>query len=474
MFTIFDDRLDAFARATLDDHRRFDAGGWTESDLRQYQLGQLRETMRYVRKHSPFYADLLAGMDDAAIGALTFDNFRQVPFTSKNDLRERMYDMLSKPVCDGWIFYETTGTSGRPTPCPRDNVDSLVNNMVLSVCYDAVFRRHGGEQVIAVLGPTEMHSTGDTFGDVCRNVGRSVVKMWPHSPMVGFTRALEVMRELPVTGLFCTPGMAISLAKEALRAGLRPRDDFAVRFFMLTGELATPGLLSNIGETWGAAAYNCLYASQESSILGVVHADERLRTVPLNVYYEVIDLVTELPVPLADGYREGELVITHLYQGSKPLVRYRTGDLVRLYPAVPGDRYPSPVLLPLGRVRDRIDLNGHVVTSYELENLILSHAEGCLDYQVAIDRVDGVDTLAVEFETLDRDVPIPARRSAELAKAAAGTWSTPLSQRDGQIGSITTTAAMVSWKAARVHDTRREADEERQAALAIARRRESR
>ncbi|QKW07737.1 phenylacetate--CoA ligase family protein [Streptomyces sp. NA04227] len=473
MFTVFDDRLDAFARRTLSDHRRFDAGGWQPEELAAHQLGALRETLRYVVKRSPFYAELLGSLDESALAELDFDSFAELPFTTKDDLRGRLLDVLSKPVHEGWVFYETTGTTGRATPCPRDNIDSLVNNMALSVCYDHVFRTHGENHVIGVMGPNELHSTGDTFGDVCRNLGHAHAKMWPHSPVVGFERALEVVREIGITGVFCTPNVAMSMAKEAVHAGLEPKD-LGIRFFMFTGELATPGLLRNIGEVWGATAYNCLYASQEASILGAVHGDGRLRTVPLNVHYELIDPATGRPVPRqANGDRQGELVVTHLYQGSKPLVRYRTGDLVRLSPAVGGGDYPSEVLLPLGRVRDVIDLNGRQVTAYELESVILSRLGGALDYQLVIDRIEDTDVLTVEAETRG-NAPLSARNVEELKRAALDSWGCPLEITYGQLGGVTTTGAMVSWKAARVHDRRTAPDAERQTALAMAGRRRGR
>ncbi|GGM06063.1 phenylacetate-coenzyme A ligase [Streptomyces fumigatiscleroticus] len=467
MFTIFDDRLDAFARRTLNDHRRFDAGEWRQEELEAHQLQALRETLRYVVKRSPFYGEILGHLDESALADLTFDTFAQLPFTTKDDLRGRLLDMLSKPVHEGWVFYETTGTTGRATPCPRDNVDSIVNNTALSVCYDHVFRAHGDNHVIGVMGPNELHSTGDTFGDVCRNLGHAHAKMWPHSPVVGFKRALEVIQEISITGVFCTPNVAMSMAKEAVRAGLEPKE-LGIRFFMFTGELATPGLLRNIGEVWGATAYNCLYASQEASILGAVHGDGRLRTVPLNVYYELIDPETGRPAPRQDGYRQGELVITHLYQGSKPLVRYRTGDLVRLHaPDTGSGGYPSEVLLPLGRVRDLIDLNGNRVTAYELESLILSRLAGAMDYQLVIDRVEDTDTLTVEVETRG-NAPLAPRNVEDLVIAARDAWGCPLEVTYGQLGGVTTTGAMVSWKAARVHDRRQAPDAERRAALAMA------
>ncbi len=474
MFTLFNPALAELGRRVVEEHRAFHDGLTSPETIEALQAERLRETLRYARANSPFYRKQLSGLDDELIDRLDPGAIdAHVPFTTKADLREQLFDLLAKPLHEAWIYYETTGTTGRATPCPRDNTDSLVNNAALSFCYQDVFDRHGDDHVVAVLGPTELHSTGDTFGDVCRNLGHAVVKMWPHSPVVGFGRALEVLRELSVTAVFCTPGMAISLAKEARRQGLDPAADFSIRMFMFTGELATPQLLDGIGAHWNARAYNCLYASQEASILGAVSADGRLRTVPLNVYYEVIEPDSGEPAPEVDGVREGELVITHLYQGAKPLIRYRTGDLVRLSPAQRTGPYPSPILLPLGRVRDQLPIGNGRRTAYELESEVLRRLPDCLDYQIVIDAADGVDELTVRIETRSDGVSA-TEREERLNRELGTVWGCRFRVETAELGAITTTGAMVSWKAARVHDRRVSADAEREAALAIAGRREAR
>ncbi|MEE1938783.1 phenylacetate--CoA ligase family protein [Streptomyces sp. TRM 70361] len=476
MFTLFNEELNRFARDTLRAHREFEAGKWTSERLAAHQLDQLRDVLRYTRDNSPFYGERLAGLSDERIGRFALGDLGDLPFTTKDDLRQNMLGTASQPVTDSWVFYETTGTTGPATPCPRNNVDSIVNNTVLSLCYDTVLRRHDGPHLVAVMGPTELHSTGDTFGDVFRNLGHTVAKMWPHSPVVGYRRALQLLREMPFTGLVCTPGMAMALAKEARRAGLDPRRDLSVSFLLLVGELLTPALAANIGSLWDATAYNSMYASQEASILAAVRDDELLHTAPLNVCYEVIDPNSGTPVQAGpDGAVQGELVITHLYRGSKPLIRYRTGDMVVMRPAGTGASYPSPLLRPLGRVRDRLTLNGNTVHAFDLEQLVLGRLTGCQGYQVVIDRIEGVDTLTVLLETAD---------FADRSGTGTGALRADLMERFGtpaeirftdDLGAITTTGAMVSWKAARIHDRRTaEPEAERLAALAIAGQREVR
>jgi phenylacetate-CoA ligase len=466
MFTIFDAELDCFARHVLAEQRAFENGDIPPEALHTLQWERLRETVRYVRDRSPFYHERLAWLRDSDIAELNQETLSALPFTTKDDLRHNLSGILSRPIDEAWVFYETTGTTGAATPCPRDNRDSVVNNLALTVCYDTILRDHGARHVAAIMGPSELHSTGDTFGEVFRNLGHTVVKMWPHSPTVGFPRALTLLRELNVTVLVCTPGTAIALAKRAAERGLDPRHDFGVRVILALGELATPSMLENLGSFWGARVYNCMYASQEASILAACRADELLHTVPLNNYYEVVDPDTGVPVPSVDGVRRGELVVTSLYQGSKPLVRYRTGDLVCLDEPVPGP-YPSTTLRPLGRIRDVLPLAGRAVTAYEIEDAIFRRVRGVLDYQLLIGEQDGEDFLTVRLETADE----AARHAIDISALVAGIreeLGVASQVRYDRLDAITGTGAMVSWKAARIQDCRGAEEPERLAALTIA------
>jgi phenylacetate-CoA ligase len=474
VFTIFHPELDRLSREVVARHRDFDAGKWQPDELLGHQRAAIRETLRHVRERSPFYRDRLGALTDANIDSFEPADLARLPFTTKDDLRTHLLDLLSKPISDGWIFYETTGTTGRATPCPRDNVDSIVNNTALTINYQSILDAHPGRHFVGIMGPTELHSTGDTFGDVFRNLGHAVAKLWPHSPVVGFQRALEVMREFGITALVCTPGMVMSLAKEAEKLGLDPRGDFDIRFIMVVGELVTPQLLRNLGSLWNAKTYSSMYASQESSILAAGHADERLRTIPLNAYYEIVDPETGEPmVPDEHGVWTGELVITHLYQGCKPLVRYRTGDLVRMLPESATASYPAPTLEPLGRAKDMVTINGVSSYAHDLENQILASVSHCYGYQIELDRVAGDDRLTIRLE-LARSASDPAAIRAAVEEDVRGAYGVVPSVEFGALSSVAGTGAMVSWKAARVHDRRHGPDAERAAALALARQRDER
>ncbi|MFE3027166.1 phenylacetate--CoA ligase family protein [Nocardia tengchongensis] len=468
MFTIFRPEFDDYARATIAEQQRMYDGGLSAEELAETQLARIAETVDYVAAHSPFYREHLRGTTFSS--ARGIEALAELPFTTKDDLRERLFDLPAKPLDKAWVFYETTGTTGRATPCPRDEYDSIVNNVALTLSYRGIFAQHGDRHVVAVLGPTELHSTGDTFGDVLRNLGHTVVKMWPHSPVVGFPRALRLLEELGVTAIVCTPGMAISLAKAAREEGVDLRARLGIRLMFALGELASPAMLERLGELWDASVYNCMYASQEASIMATCHADGHLRTVPLTNYYEVIDPWTGLPAPAVDGLRTGELVVTSLYRGAKPLVRYRTGDMVRMRSEA-GSILET--LQPIGRVRDTLLLGGRRIVAFDLEQLLFTHIRGVIDYRLVIDTVDGQDRVTLQLDPVDE---VAARRldGPAIRAVVADSFGVRCDIELGPVDAITSTGAMVSWKAARIHDLRVADDLERLAALKIAAGRDAR
>lgn len=451
MFTIYRPELHQVATRVHDMNRDFFAGRWSPEQLREYQLAGLRDTLRYVKQASPFYRRHFARFDDAFVDGLTLESFAELPFTSKDDLRREMLDMLSKPLADCCFFYETTGTTGPATPCPRDYVDTIYNNMAVTSCLSTILVEGDRKHFVGVCGPTELHSFGDTLGDVCKNLGLGMAKFWAYSPVIGLKKSVETLRELGITALMCTPGMALTTAKVARQLGYDLKKDFALEVIMLTGELGSPAMMKNIGSLFGARSYNFLYGAQEALVLATVVRSGQMHTFPINFFYEVIDPVSGRRVEAVDGVRSGELVVSMLFQGSKPMLRYRTGDSVRLRDASAGDLFPSPVVEVLGRTRDALELGGHAIQGYDLEQLLMERVPAALGYQITISN-DGVDRLAVKLELLDSGEDAAcARAVAEAFRARLGVETTV---SFGELGSIGSTGALVSWKAARIVDTR--------------------
>ncbi|WP_446211841.1 phenylacetate--CoA ligase family protein [Micromonospora sp. IBSANI012] len=455
-----------FAAEYLTLHRAFYARTLAAADLDAWRERQLRVVLDQVSANSPFYARHLAGVDLSAVTPQTLD---RLPFTTKTHLREEMLDVLSRPLADAVFFYETTGTTGRATPCPRDGREVVASNAHVTESWASIFRHHFGDHAprIGLMGPTEVHSFGDTLGDVARNVGSMNAKIWPYSPVIGFAKALQLMKDLELEVICCTPGVALMLAKAAEHHGYRLREDFAVKLLLVTGEMCTPALARNLETVWGADVYNILYGSQEAFVIATACRNKRMHLSQTNYLIEVVDPETgESHGPRGSG----ELTVTMLIDGVKPLIRYRTGDAVIVDAPECDCEMAGDLVQLVGRTLDRIELGGRRFTAGQVETAVLDGVTGSAGYQVVIDHEpSGGDRLTVRLELLKDLVDDPAGVAAGVRGRAAATLGIPVEVElsDG-LDPIVSTGAFVSWKAARIVDRRVDADHETRVAQRMA------
>jgi phenylacetate-CoA ligase len=437
----------AFTNAYLDINRKYQSGTLSEVERQNWRESQFLKVLAKTR-NSAFYAEHVA---HDAIHSLA--DLAKIPFTTKDHLRSRMSDMLSAPLRDALYYYETTGTTGAATPCPRDYKEVLASNCQVTENWRAVFDEvfgTGSRPIVGLMGPTEVHSFGDTLGTVCQNLNLCNFKIWPYSPVIGFPKALQLLRDHKIEVIVCTPGVAMNLIKAAQHYGFDLERDFAVKTVFLTGEMSTPGLMQNIGSIWGARVFNCLYGSQEAFIMASARGDGQMYIADPNYIVEVIDPASDQSLGETG---QGELCVTMLMDGIKPLLRYRTGDLVSIRDT--GKKGPERLQVDvIGRTRDRITLNDRLYSAFDIETAILEPVSHCIAYQIIIDQTDGVDHLEirVEFSKAAPDTPAMAQAIALRCLADLGTAADVIVVSD--IDQVVTTAAFVSWKAARIMDRR--------------------
>ncbi|HEV2633899.1 MAG TPA: phenylacetate--CoA ligase family protein [Actinocrinis sp.] len=455
-----------FADRYLKLHRAFYARTLTEPDLAEWRSVQLRAVLEQVVANSPFYGRHLKNIDLAAV---TPDDLTALPFTTKADLRREMLDVLSRPLADAVFFYETTGTTGAATPCPRDGREVVSSNAHITESWASIFRHHFGGHAprVGLMGPTEVHSFGDTLGDVAQNVGSLNAKIWPYSPVIGFPKALQLMRDLRLEAICCTPGVALTLAKAASHYGYDIRRDFSVKLLMVTGEMCTPALAHNLESVWGADVYNILYGSQEAFVIATACRNKQMHLSQTNYVVEVVDPDSGV----SHGPRgEGELTVTMLVDGAKPLIRYRTGDAVVVGASDCDCEMPGDLVRIVGRTLDRLEVGGRLLTAGQIETAVLTGVTKSAGYQVVIERDEaGQDRLTVRLELLGASAAESAETADRVREQVARILGVPaeVEMSDG-LDPIVSTGAFVSWKAARIVDRRTEPDHETRVARKMA------
>ena len=115
----------------------FHARSMSESDVADWQNSALKNVLNHVSTRSPFYQRRLAGFD---LENTTLDTLKTLPFTTKFDLGDAMYDLISGDIRDALYFFSTTGTTGRPSPCPRSELDFDLDNASITLSLGKVLK----------------------------------------------------------------------------------------------------------------------------------------------------------------------------------------------------------------------------------------------------------------------------------------------------------------------------------------------
>lgn len=443
--------LDTFKQQYDAIHHAYWNDSLSDITLAAWHQEKLREVVGHVKQFSPFYARRLAQIDERS---LTLNDLSTLPFTTKDDLREAGFEILSGPLEDSIFYYETTGTTGPSTPCPRDRRESYASNRQLVMAYQSVIEKHFADEktVVGIMGPTEVHSFGDTLSDVCIQLDLCSAKIWPHSPVIGWPKALQLLKDLRIGVLASAPGLLLAMAKEAEQQGFNPRVDFALRAFMMSGELCTPALKNNLYSLWGAQAYDSLYGSQETMVIAACNANDQLVPHRLNYLIEVLDPKSGKSLG-NDG--EGELCVTMLIPGSKPLIRYRTGDLVSIQSRLSCTQSMRQTVKVVGRIKDAVHLNDRPFSAAQIEQALLEGVEQCLGYQIILSRDNDRDTVIAKLEMsrfFSGDCGRLVLLIKERLRERLGVEATVMVV--GDLGEHVNLGSWFSWKEARIVDQR--------------------
>lgn len=302
---------------------------WTghrlEADVRRSNLDRsvlagLRRTVRYARKRSPWYRNLLSGLP---LPESTTD-LSAYPLTSPEDLCRDPMRFLCVPQddIDRVVTLQTSGTSGPPkrlffTAADLElTVDFFHHGM-------ATLTEPGWPVLILMPGPKPA-SIGNLLLKGLRRLGALPVLCPPTAP------SGEILEQVEKRGIRTMVSPPVVMQKLLQTADANRLKRSSVETVLVSSDATSPelrtameaGLECRVFDHWGMT---------ETGYGGAVecdaHAGCHIRE--LDLYLEIIDPVTTEPLP--HGHR-GEIVVTTLTRTGQVLIRYRTGDISRILP----------------------------------------------------------------------------------------------------------------------------------------------
>jgi phenylacetate-CoA ligase len=319
----------------------------------------------------------------------------RLPVTPKDIVKADPAAFARSSVTAYAKYYESSGSSGIPTPTPRLAEDVVWNAVSVSALWGRTLK--SGDRV-ASLVPSDVAPVGDLVSAVAENLGCSLLRCYPFAQgMCDWDRLEQLFLRYRPEHVFVAPGVLSQWTRILKQRGSLAQISDSVRSLMLLGEVSTRPLRARLGAAWGAAAVDVSYGSTETGTIGASCEYDRMHLLLAGHIVELRDGRTVKPIsPGASG----ELVTTTLNNFARPLIRFGTGDVVTI-----GDGGPCPCGLQLptmtvqGRQTEEISVRGAQVSVQDLESVVYGF-DGVTGYLIQLRKPDGRNARLV----LERDV----------------------------------------------------------------------
>jgi phenylacetate-CoA ligase len=361
-------------------------------DLKKLQYKSFKKLINDLYSFNQFYHDRMRSANVHPDDIRTLDDVRKLPYMYKDDLRNNYpTKMFNVPTTEIVRFHASSGTSGKPTVVGYTENDLAYWTEALARSLTSI--GIGNEDIRQVSYGYGLFTGGWGLHYGAEKVGASVV---PTS--TGNTeRQLELMQDLGVTVIACTPSYLIHMNTVAAKMGIDFKRDTCLKKAVLGAEPWTESMRAKIESSMGIRAYD-IYGTSEQAGPMFTECEERdgIHIAGDIMYVEIAD--TETGELLEDGER-GEMVVTMLKKEALPLVRFRVKDITSLIKGDCACGRTSPRISRItGRADDMLIIRGINVFPSQIEYTLLRIPGVGDQYMIEITREGDLDDMKIYVE----------------------------------------------------------------------------
>jgi phenylacetate-CoA ligase len=365
----------------------------TRSDLEDFQLFQLQNTLHYVYDKSLFYREMFSkkGIEPGEVRSLA--DLAKLPLTTPEELAEKPLRFLCVHLGEVTrvITFTSSGTTGPQKRIFFSEKDVEVITDFMGAGMNVVATSDDIVQIMLPRGPV--------LGQADL-VARGVKKMGA-TPVITGTEPtpeeqIQTIERHSSTVLFCETLRFNRITVEAKNN--HDLTKLGVKALFLTSNYLSDSMRANLQSAWNCEVFTH-YGLTEMGLGVAVECPTHN-----GYHFNEADLLAEVIDPetgevLPDG-EEGELVFTTLAREAMPLIRYRTHDISRL--SVRPCECGTTTLKKLDRTTRRLESAVRIGEGDEIYPAMFDEAlytiPDIVGYEVSIGNDGGKDSLAFQVE----------------------------------------------------------------------------
>jgi len=360
--------------------------------LEALQLERFRKTVKKAQK-SAYYDRIFKVIGLGADLVKSLDDIRNIPFTTKDDLRDHWpYGFIAVPKDDLIRMHVSSGTTGRAIVVFHTAADVQAWTDVLARCvYMAGMRKTDVFQNMMTYG---LFTGGLGFHYAAEKVGALVIPAGAGNSK----RQIQLMRDFGTTAIHIIPSYALHLSKVFEELKVDPVRDTKLRIAFIGAEPHSEMMRKKIEEFYGFKAYNS-YGLSEMNGPGVSFECPHQNGMHIWEDHYFVEIVNPKTLkPVSDG-EEGELVMTTLMREGMPIIRYRTKDLTRVIPgSCACGRTHRRIERIKGRTDDMMIIKGVNIFPIQIEKKLMEIPGVGNNFVIILEREGYDDYMTVKVE----------------------------------------------------------------------------
>jgi phenylacetate-CoA ligase len=360
--------------------------------LKKLQYKKLKQLVDNLYSFNAFYRDKMKEAKVTPSDITSLSDISKLPFMNKSDLRDNYpTKMFTAPRKDVVRYHVSSGTTGKPTLVgyTKNDIDMWTESLARALTSIGI----SNDDVMQVSYGYGLFTGGLGLHYGAERVGATVIP----SGTGGTERQLELMMDLDVTAIACTPSYLVHMGDVAKRMGINIGKDTKLRKAVLGAEPWSDNMRNHIENDLGVQAFD-IYGTSEISGPMFTECEEKIG---LHIWgdmmiTEIIDPDTLEPLPPGE---EGELVMTVLSKEAMPMIRYRIKDLTTVMDEVCACGRTSPRIKRItGRTDDMLIIRGINVFPSQVEHTLMQIPQVGNQYMISVDRVNALDYMTVQVE----------------------------------------------------------------------------
>lgn len=361
-------------------------------ELKKLQYRSLKSLVYNLYSFNAFYRDRMKEAKVHPDDVNSLDDIVKLPFMYKQDLRDNYPTKMFTSSREEVVRYHvSSGTTGKPTLVgyTQGDIDFWTESLARALTSIGI----GTGDVMQVSYGYGLFTGGLGLHYGAERVGATVL---PAS--VGNTeRQLELMMDLDVTAIACTPSYMVHMGEVAHKMGINLVKDTKLRKAVLGAEPWSEGMRTHIERDLGVKAYD-IYGTSEISGPMFTECEEQNG---LHIWGDMMIIETidpETGETVTPGER-GELVMTVLKKEAMPMIRYRIKDLTAIMDEdCPCGRTSPRIQRITGRSDDMLIIRGINVFPSQVEHTLMQIPEVGEQFMITVDRVGALDNMTVQVE----------------------------------------------------------------------------